>query len=712
MQKKIKKILAAILSISIAFSGNGICVRAKQKLPKPVITKVYSGGKGQITVVYKKIASAKKYQVQISKDKKFKKGIKTKQAAKVKKIVFKGLTKGTYYVHMRSQYKVGKKNKYGDFSKVKKYVLNVKKKNDIKQTASPSVTLVPTSAPKPTNTPDKDIYDDWFWNDSTSKSTSKPEPTPNVTCKQSAAPTSDVTPTNTPSMGTSTPALINISSFYTKVNGGTKFYNGKEQCPEISVMDNYYVYLTKDIDYTVSYSNNINAGTANFCITGIGKYSGKINGTFEIQKIAFQNGGHIGKSQVIVGEAVDVVYDEKPEGSCIYEFYKHDSTDAAEGYVKVNENGQLIPEKTGIIDVKVSIAESQNYIASEYNVGTLNICNDEEPGNGLEMTKVKYRTGMTLKQDAVGSTVKDETATFSVDFYSEASDEWIDEHIKFEVEDVTPAGYKRAFEFADQKCTAPVLSVENITKEFCEESVYGRKTVNLPVSDDESDKTCVAMSARKLVITAGEGVRVCKVKVYVDDKLYDAGYLATRPYDENGKYLDEALYTKVRHKVEDRLWTDDMTNMQKLYKIANYICDTTHYPGKGCTDKDINPTFWNDFSVDGVELFYYLFDMPTLNRVMDLQGGITTCVAVSIVETVACDDLNLPYLYDRSTDTIADGEGVWMAVGSASSNPSAGSNHYSVIYKDAAGNKYFIDAQGIMSDTSCEEHGCLDKVLR
>lgn len=45
MQKKIKKILAAILSISIAFSGNGICVRAKQKLPKPVITKVYSGRK-------------------------------------------------------------------------------------------------------------------------------------------------------------------------------------------------------------------------------------------------------------------------------------------------------------------------------------------------------------------------------------------------------------------------------------------------------------------------------------------------------------------------------------------------------------------------------------------------------------------------------------------------------------------------------------------
>ena len=97
------------------------------------------------------------------------------------------------------------------------------------------------------------------------------------------------------------------------------------------------------------------------------------------------------------------------------------------------------------------------------------------------------------------------------------------------------------------------------------------------------------------------------------DKFLKAGVM------ENGKYLDEALYTKVRHKVEDRLWTDDMTNMQKLYKIANYICDTTHYPGKGCTDKDINPTFWNDFSVDGVELFYYLFDMPTDFKVYKIK---------------------------------------------------------------------------------------------
>lgn len=59
-----------------------------------------------------------------------------------------------------------------------------------------------------------------------------------------------------------------------------------------------------------------------------------------------------------------------------------------------------------------------------------------------------------------------------------------------------------------------------------------------------------------------------------------------------------------------------------------------------------------------------------------------------------------PYLYDSSTKTVADGEGVWLAVGSASSNPSV-SSHYSVIYKDANEHKFFVDCQGLIADTTC-----------
>ncbi len=42
------------------------------------------------------------------------------------------------------------------------------------------------------------------------------------------------------------------------------------------------VTLTKDVDYTVSYSNNTNIGTATVVITGIGSYAGSITLTFQI----------------------------------------------------------------------------------------------------------------------------------------------------------------------------------------------------------------------------------------------------------------------------------------------------------------------------------------------------------------------------------------------------------------------------------------------
>lgn len=54
-------------------------------------------------------------------------------------------------------------------------------------------------------------------------------------------------------------------------------YTGKNICPEIEIYDNGTL-LTVKKDYTVSYKNNKNAGTASVMITGKGNYSGKGNG--------------------------------------------------------------------------------------------------------------------------------------------------------------------------------------------------------------------------------------------------------------------------------------------------------------------------------------------------------------------------------------------------------------------------------------------------
>lgn len=61
-------------------------------------------------------------------------------------------------------------------------------------------------------------------------------------------------------------------------------YTGMECRPGVTVMDGETVELTKDKDYTVSYSNNTNPGTATITIKGQGNYTGTYTGSFTIVK--------------------------------------------------------------------------------------------------------------------------------------------------------------------------------------------------------------------------------------------------------------------------------------------------------------------------------------------------------------------------------------------------------------------------------------------
>ena len=61
-------------------------------------------------------------------------------------------------------------------------------------------------------------------------------------------------------------------------------YTGAECRPGITVMDGEAVELAKDKDYTVSYSNNTNPGTATITIKGQGNYTGTYTGSFTIVK--------------------------------------------------------------------------------------------------------------------------------------------------------------------------------------------------------------------------------------------------------------------------------------------------------------------------------------------------------------------------------------------------------------------------------------------
>ena len=104
---------------------------------------------------------------------------------------------------------------------------------------------------------------------------------------------------------------------------GSKTYTGKEITPELSVTLGSSV-LVADTDYTVSYENNIEPGTATVTITGIGKYTGTATGTFTILPGKTTRGDMFN----LAGN-VKVTWKEVP-GAKYYKVYREGITDSSE----------------------------------------------------------------------------------------------------------------------------------------------------------------------------------------------------------------------------------------------------------------------------------------------------------------------------------------------------------------------------------------------
>ena len=74
-----------------------------------------------------------------------------------------------------------------------------------------------------------------------------------------------------------------ISQIKVDLKTTSYIYDGEEKTPEIEVSDGNTI-LTKDLDYTLRYTNNINIGTATVTIEGKRNYTGIITKEFEIRE--------------------------------------------------------------------------------------------------------------------------------------------------------------------------------------------------------------------------------------------------------------------------------------------------------------------------------------------------------------------------------------------------------------------------------------------
>ncbi len=93
-----------------------------------------------------------------------------------------------------------------------------------------------------------------------------------------------------------------------------RIYDGKAHTPDPVVSDGEKK-LVKGTDFTVSYSSNINAGTASVTVTGKGNYTGTKMNTFTIQPLTLQSGS--GNGAVRTGSVVYTGDVQDPEISIV-----------------------------------------------------------------------------------------------------------------------------------------------------------------------------------------------------------------------------------------------------------------------------------------------------------------------------------------------------------------------------------------------------------
>ena len=133
-------------------------------------------------------------------------------------------------------------------------------------------------------------------------------------------------------------------------------YDGSEKTPEVTIVHGNGNTLVNGTDYTLSYSNNINAGTDTgvITITGEGDYSGTFTEHFTIGKAPQPLSVRAHASRVAIGKGT-LTYVTGAEGNVTYSSSDPDVAGVSSG-------GTVTGKKIGEAVITVVSAETENYL--------------------------------------------------------------------------------------------------------------------------------------------------------------------------------------------------------------------------------------------------------------------------------------------------------------------------------------------------------------
>ena len=178
-------------------------------------------------------------------------------------------------------------------------------------------------------------------------------------------------------------------------------YNGNPQEPEVVVRDGRET-LVRDVDYTVEYSNNVNAGQGQFTVTGIGKYQGELTAYFLINTRDL--------SSEMISPVTGITYSGSPQypslvitynGKTLVEGLDDGSNQATCDYYTTYENntetGEARVKVEGVNNFSGTFYYTFNIDAKELTEDMIGAIADlTYTGNALEPAPTVTYNGMTL----------------------------------------------------------------------------------------------------------------------------------------------------------------------------------------------------------------------------------------------------------------------------------------------------------------------------
>ena len=148
---------------------------------------------------------------------------------------------------------------------------------------------------------------------------------------------------------------------------GDKIYTGKLITPELRIKDGDTV-LIKNEDYTINYTNNINVGTANVIIKGIGNYTGQVEKQFNIVRkdINYTTILDI-PDQIYTGQSIEADVVIESDGIVLNE-----GEDYTIEYINNQEVGTATIRIEGIGNYTGTMTKTFNIVESDSNGGNKN----------------------------------------------------------------------------------------------------------------------------------------------------------------------------------------------------------------------------------------------------------------------------------------------------------------------------------------------------